>query len=167
MATEIVRPDATVAAGGATIGGGAGSLHAATSDDSDTTYAILDGAATTLGFDEPVGTGLLKAVHVRVRCGRTPIAGLTNPVLFVSLGGESKSLVVNWATPQTVTFIFDPDRVDVADVELSLGLLAGPDLRAHEVYMEFVTIDQPVATVTGPTGTLTDTNLPTITWTMS
>lgn len=171
MAIETVRPSSTPAAGGSSPTG-AGSLHAATNDDSDASYFEVAGAASTIAFTPPSAGGEV-AVRLRVRSSKG--TGVPARVDFTSNGTDpfTRSAVLSWLTPATGTWLgpfggsdWPIDSFDIADPRLTILNRTGfTDPAIYELYLDYVSIDAGVVTVTGPSGTLTTTNLPEVIWT--
>lgn len=187
MTLVTTRPDATVQNGtGSTIGGGAGSRHAALNDDSDATYVQLavanlvpaNGDSTNeviIGFAEPSipGTARLLATVTRMRAavpGSGSDQGTFRVRRFVTTTEKSNDqVVVTWHSPTTVyvpSFTTDAG----ADIRVGFGLYSKSaggiaTFRVYELFMDTYYSAQPVATVTAPTGTYNNTNNPAVTWT--
>lgn len=183
MSVVTVRPDNTITVGEA---GNAphpgGTMDSVTSDGNDdgtgtadSTYATVEGAGSSagapmvLGFEEPTG-GPFVRVALRVRVARTS-AG-TVVIEYKTVGGSAPRTVrhnIFWPSPVTYEVAkFNIEAFDIADVKLSVGRVTPVGvtvLNVYELYLDFITVDQPVANVFAPSGEITDTNLPTIQWT--
>lgn len=169
MTVVTTRPDATVANGGSTIGGGAGSRHAALSDDSDSTYVDTAGGMQhmQIGFAEPSipAGGVLKSLAVRARIGRhgSP-SGPSHAV--IAAFGEGWDGYINWDPATTITTVIDsaPDAADIVAIVVDVATgSAFP--RFYELYCNTVYVAKPTLTVDSPTGTLTTDNAPAVGWT--
>lgn len=172
MATETLRPDATAGAGGSSIGGGAGSRHAATSDDSDSTYVQLGTTNWLVEFAEPSASDgfPIKRASLRIRAKKSGGSAPKLSGLF-QWGGTEYDLflqTVNWSSITTTTpEVVEP--IDAADVhDFTLGLAyegSGPaGIRIYELYLDLVYVTDPVVNADGPTGTPDGTS-PIVTWT--
>lgn len=167
MATVTTRPDATVSSSGGTVTGAA-SRHAATSDDSDSSYVdFTSGDEFVLGFAEPsIPSGaVLNQVTIRIRVAKT---GASNggSLGVADLVAMTWTLFVNWTTATTVSLIahdYDLYTYDASDVQVQVT--PGIPTRCYELFADFTYVAKPTLNVTAPTGTVTDTNTPTVTWT--
>lgn len=164
MTVVTTRPDATVSAGSSTVTGAA-SRHAATSDDSDSSYVTLpSGDSLTLGFVEPTipAGGMLCNYGVKVRAARdtstTPLLFATNP------GGGGSAWFVVYATPSSYLPSMTPSTSEISPAEATLNAVYAA-VHIYEIYLETAYAAKPTLNVTAPTGTVTDTNIPTVTWT--
>jgi hypothetical protein len=174
MATATLRPNALVTNNGASIGGGAGSLNAATSDNSDTTYGLIqddESFRVGLGDYAPVAGSVVKGVRMRVRWARD--SGSQTGRLqsrFIASGAVGVEYVESLyasGTPATVT-TWTEDRT-FSEAELDGGDLEvlkedGPDLRVHELYLDVIYVAIPTVTITSPSGTITTDDTPTVEW---
>lgn len=166
MATVTTRPDATVSSSGGTVTGAA-SRHAATSDDSDSSYVdFTSGDEFVLGFAEPsIPSGaVLNQVTIRIRVAKTGASNGTVSLLLAGVGAWT--LFVNWTTATTVSLIaydYDLYTYDASDVQVLVT--PGIPTRCYELFADFTYVAKPTLNVTAPTGTVTDTNTPTVTWT--
>lgn len=190
MATYTLRPNANWNNASAfTISGGAGSVHAALSDDSDTTYITRTSTTVPASYEAEFGTTSLSAsekiVYVNLRA---KISVGTAGIAQLSLGviSDRNGRTVSYSVPYTKQNTFAMATVDTA-----LKLTASPTGEAwsqtaidnlvvkftdnattsgdrssvFELYVDVVTTAQPTVTVTAPSGTITDTTFPSVTWT--
>ena len=190
MATYTLRPNANWNNASAfTISGGAGSVHAALSDDSDTTYITRTSTTVPASYEAEFGTTTLSAsekiVYVNLRA---KISVGTAGIAQLSLGviSDRNGRTVSYSVPYTKQNTFAMATVDTA-----LKLTASPTGEAwsqtaidnlvvkftdnattsgdrssvFELYVDVVTTAQPTVTVTAPSGTITDTTFPSVTWT--
>ena len=170
MTVVALRPTSTAANTGVVTG--AGSAHAALSDDSDASYVGYQaGQNSTLGMADltlPAGAVLLSAV-VRVRVARSGVWNL-DTVLNGIIGSE-RSVWVTWSTPTTVEMTPRLASGAISDALLDATTLfitsTSQLLNVYEAYLDVRYVTVPVATVTGPTGTVTNTTTPTVTWGVS
>jgi hypothetical protein len=190
MTTYTLRPNGNwTGSADFTIAGGAGSAHAAVSDDTNGTYVQKTSSAATpktIAFD--LGTTTLSATetvnYVTVRAKMTQ--GSTGRLL-ASLGYISDRTAKTTSYSQSIE---KRGTVSSATIDFALNLTTAPDGTAWsqtkiddlvvrfidygaggdraqiiEVYVDVVTTSKPTVTVTAPTGTQTDTSFPTVTWT--
>lgn len=187
MAVTTVRPNAT-ASGSAlfTISGGSASLNAALSDDSDSTYvsktsaviglasAILDFGTLTLTSSQRV-----KQVRIRGRCNTPTSAGKLNLYLGSRINNQNyfHSALAVRGQNSTTTFV-GPYLASAPDGG-SWSQAAINGLRAkiseykdtsdignfYELYIDVDVSTKPSVTVSAPTGTITTSAAPDVTWT--
>ena len=167
MTVSTLRPSSTVANSGVAVTGS--SAHAALSDNSDSTYLDSFGIDDyiILGLDDltlPSGA-LVKNVAARLRVAAT--AGMQT-IEVDTLFGHSKTQV-GWSTPQTITTFTQPSSaldatIDGATLTLFGGLPSSTNIRVYEAYLDVTHVAKPVVTPALPTGTVTTTNLPVVTW---
>jgi hypothetical protein len=191
MTVVTLRPNASADLNGSapfSINGGAGSLHAATNDDSDTTYikpypsasppgpsiCTLDFGTTTL----PAGA-VVARMAIRYR-NSTTFGGAQNNQGALRVDGVATGITagptVTWATPTTVSAWsrtahddgspLAQGAVDSAQLYLTgIGGQGSTTISTYEVYLDVTYVAVPALDVIAPTGTVTTTNLPTVTWT--
>ena len=171
MTVVTTRPNATDDA--ATSVTGAATTHAALSDDSDASYADLStiwyGDTMVVQLAEPsIPAGA--AVKQYVLRIRDCVVGGSSTSTAVELRNGSTVLgtsnsTTTWSTASTVTYITYATGSAVADLRVSVT--SGPlaTLRNFELYVDTTYVAKPTTTVTAPTGSLTTTSLPTVTWT--
>lgn len=187
MAVTTVRPNATASGSTLyTITGGSGSLNAALSDDSDATYisktssitgqasAILDFGTTTISASQRV-----KQVRIRARCSTPTTSGKLNIYLGSRVDNQNyflSALAVRGqnASPTTFTgpyYTSAPNGQSWSQASIN-GLRAKvteyketTDIgRFYELYIDVDVAAQPTVTVSAPTGTITTTSAPDVTW---
>lgn len=178
----VLRPNATVAAGSWSPVGPI-TLEAATLDNDDDTYAENDDTTDLiLSFDDFTLPDLAipRSVTPRMRAakvGGSPVS-LSVWVVDELTGGLSPE----WSTPLSTTMksynsapnvtrypggpAWDQDSFDHLWIKARLNA-SGVTARAAEFYLDVRYNQAPVATVTGPTGTITTTSKPTATLTYS
>ena len=178
MSSSVAFPDATGSNTGALTGGAA--ADDVLGDLNDSTYvtydAVLESSNVTFGAYSPAipGDAVIKyvAAWVRVKGGGVlktrmeqsdagpPVVNLTN----------TRSVFVNSLTyqqfvgAQITDSTVDPDDISVTLKFASEAGLAG-DLIASTLYAECIYVEKPTLTVDAPTGTITDTTNPTVSWT--
>ncbi len=190
MATYTLRPNANWNNASAfTISGGAGSVHAALSDSSDTTYITRTSTTVPASYEMELGTTTLSAsekvasVNVRVR-----LAVGTAGIAQFSLGviTDRNGRTVSYSVPIT-----RQNTLALSTIDLALNLTSSPTgeewsqtaidnlvvkftdnatasgdrTSVYEVFVDVVTTARPTVTVTAPSGTVTDTTFPSVTWT--
>lgn len=190
MATYTLRPNADWDyASSFTINGGAPSAHAALSDDSDTTYIKRTSTTVPASYFMEMGTQTLSAneqitsVNVRARLS----IGATGYVQF-ALGviTDRNGRTVSYSVPVTRQNTLSLSTVDLAInlptspngavwsqtyldnlvVKFTDGAVLSADrAQLYEVYVDVVTTTKPTVNVDAPTGTVTNTSFPSVTWT--
>lgn len=172
MTVVTTRADATVAAFGLSATGAA-SRHAALSDDSDISY--INGAyddVATLGFAEPSipAGGRVKTIVIRMRIART-VAIPTGYRVYYALAGtlstDPLTVFPTWSTPTTITVLTLATDTVPTDLRVQLHKFFGGtnDAPVYEMYVDTTYVALPVVVVDAPTGTITNTNTPAISWT--
>lgn len=189
MPTQTLRPsgDALVSANHTFVGGA--SAHAVTADNSDTTYvrigptqALVEYGAI-LDFDNytiPAGS-VVKWVMPRVRCSVPQDAGQQYAAWWLGDGtkpfaSESAGLttIMTWSGSARTTDASGAawsqtkiNSVQVGYTSLYAVTAGFPmwEVRFYEFYVDVVTATQPTVTVNAPTGTITTTTRPTVSWT--
>lgn len=165
MTLVSLRPSATVSNTGALTG--AASAHAALSDNSDASYVTFDPAeeaVVDLGDLTLPGGAVVKTATVKVRYSdgtfeaRLASTGAVTSYLAPVGGGFTPSTLAGQAQVGWTDAHADAARISVK------GITTTP-VKVYEVYGDIRYVVQPVPTVTAPTGTVTNTNLPTTTWT--
>lgn len=175
MTLVSLRPDSTVSSTGTLTG--AASVNAALSDNSDASYVTF-----TAGQQAVVGIGdltlpasaVIKNVQMKARISNPAGAGTSATASMTATGGPTQSSISS--TPPTLTtYSIGPPAIGWTDAQLDAATLTiknyaslnGGSVRASELYLDVRYVTIPVVTVTAPTGTLTTTNTPTVTWTDS
>jgi len=166
------RPNATDDA--ATSVTGAATTHAALSDDSDASYADLSGLfgdTMVVQLAEPsIPAGAAVKQYV-LRIRNCVISGSSVSTVVELRNGSTvlgtSNSSATWTTATTVTYITYATGSAIADLRASVrsvffGVLA--TLRSFELYVDTTYVAKPTTTVTAPTGSLTTTSLPTVTW---
>lgn len=166
MATVTTRPASTPANSGVAFNGA--TLHASLNDDSDSTYASSIGSADTasVAISAPSlpGGAVGKTASLRARLARTSAGSTTLQ------WGTSASTIVTWTSPTTIVFFTTTDATFLAawasgGVTVSFGLPSDNLnlLRLYELYLDYTYVAQPTTVVTVG-GTITDNNLPPVSW---
>lgn len=190
MALYTLRPNANWNNDGSfTISGGAASVYAALADDSNTTYITRTSTTVPAAYEMEMDTFSLaateKVVSVNLRA-RFNVG--TNGIIQLSLGviTDRNGRTVYYSVPYTKQKTFSTTTVDASlylatapngatwtqtlldnlVVKFLDGATASGDRgQLLEVYVDVLTTAQPTVTVTAPTGTITDTSFPAVTWT--
>jgi len=190
MATYVLRPNANWNNASAfTISGGSASVHAALADDSNSTYITRTSTTVPTSYEAEFGTQTLaateKVAYVNLRAKATiGTAGSIELSLGVitDRNGRTVSYSVPFSKANTLTLttldtalklttapngeawtqtLIDNLVVKFADNAITSGDRAG----LYELYVDVITTTQPTVTVGAPTGTITDTTFPSVTWT--
>lgn len=171
MTVAVLRPNATSSNTGATTGAANG--HTALSDDTASSYITFGvgefwrGDVTDLTL--PAGA-VIKGLAARAATQRaTGSNGTLVAYILDSAQNQlaSAGVLVTWAVNTTVTVTsvtqagFTDALVDGAQLRYSV---TGAGLQVFEGYLDVTYVTQPVVTVTAPTGTVTNTNQPTVVW---
>lgn len=174
MPTAILRPNGGYADTDATFWGkvGAASASAALSDNSDASYVQRDEGYK---FPQDFGTVALpvgavtKQIRVRARARAVTTTGTTLVMLRlagVEISGASIESLVTTAFAEVVGAYVPVSwtQADVDAVQAGAGLGQGDSIRYAELYIDLVYALVPSVAVSGPTGNITTTNTPTVTW---
>lgn len=186
MAITTVRPNATASGSSLfTISGGSGSLHAATNDDADGTYfsksTTITGQASALldfGTTSITSSQRVKRVRIRARASTPTSAGKINVYLGTRANNQNyfHSALAIRGLNSTTTFVgawqtgapngedwsqttIDGLRAKVTEYN-DTGVLGS----IYELYIDVDKAAQPTVTVSAPTGTITSTTAPDVTW---
>ena len=190
MATYTLRPNADWNNASAfAITGGSGSVHAALSDSSDSTYITRSSATVPASYEAEFGTTTLaateKVAYVNLRARGT--IGTTGSI-ELSLGvitdrnGRTVSYSVPFSKANTLALstldtalklttapngaAWTQTLIDNLVVKFTDNATASGDRGGlYELYVDVITTAQPTVTVTAPTGTITDTTFPSVVWT--
>ena len=190
MATYTLRPNANWNNASAfTISGGSGSVHAALADSSDSTYITRTSTTVPASYEAEFGTQTLlsteKVEYVNLRA-RASIGTTGNIQLSLGVITDRNGRTVSYSVPYSKSNTLATTTLDTA-----LKLTSAPNGQAwsqtlidnlvvkftdtatasgdranlYELFIDVVTTNQPSVTVTAPSGTITDTTFPSITWT--
>jgi len=189
MAVTTVRPNATASGSGSfTLTGGAGSIHATLSDDSDSTFlqktssvvgqasAIVDFGTTTISASQRV-----KQVRIRARCDTPTSEGRLNVYLGARVDNQNyfhSALAIrgqNSVTTFTGPYYTSAPNGEAWSQTAINGLRGkiseyeetGDRGKFYELYIDVDISAQPTVSVSAPTGTITTTTAPDVTWTFS
>ncbi len=166
MTLVTVRGGGFVANTGTAVGGTAVVVLA---DNSDSTYVELDaGEFVTVAMDNvtlPAGA-LVKSVALR---GRMQYVSNGTLVLGrIAMSGQpflEGTLFAPFGSPGTYTFVTGGTYTETQVNSATVTFIAQTDpARVYEAYLDVRYAVLPVVTVTLPTGTVTNTNRPTVTW---
>lgn len=189
MAVTTVRPNATASGSGSfTLSGGAGSIHATLNDDSDSTFlqktssvvgqasAIVDFGTTTISASQRV-----KQVRIRARCDTPTSEGRLNIYLGARVDNQNyfhSALAIrgqNSVTTFTGPYYTSAPNGQAWSQTAINGLRGkiteyeetGDRGKFYELYIDVDISAQPTVSVSAPTGTITTTTAPDVTWTFS
>lgn len=167
MTVVTTRPDATTSNTGVSITGAA-TAHAALSDDSDSSYVTTDasGDELVLGCAEPsIPAGaVIKGLEMRLRTSTTGTSYMRSKVW----DSDSMNNVVHnvaWSTPTTTLVCQSPwNGASALAIFASVAFHSGAAVKTYEVFVDTTYVAKPTTTVTAPTGSVGNTNTPTVTW---
>jgi hypothetical protein len=190
MATYTLLPNANWNNASAfTISGGSGSVHAALSDSSNSTFITRTSTTVPASYEAEFGTQTLSAsekiefvnLRARVTIGTAGSIQLSLGVITDRNGREvSYSVPFTKANTLTITTLDTALKLTTAPngAEWTQTLLdnlvvkftdnataSGDRATLVELFADVVTTTQPTVTVTAPSGTITDTTFPSVTWT--
>lgn len=173
MTVSTLRPNGTTTFSDTVTG--AANAHTALSDDSDASYITLpafhlwQGGLTDLSL--PAGA-VIKTVWSRVRVANSG-SSINMTVHVAPPTGDALALAdagIGWTSPTTF-YAGSTSRTGISEGDLNGATLyiaasvpSGASLKVYEAYVDVVYVVQPAATVDAPTGTVTNTNLPTVEW---
>lgn len=163
MAQLTTRPNATLSAGTVT---GAASTHAALSDSSDSSFVAGN---FRVGFAEAALPAGARVKRYSLRVKAIALSGPNDLTLALSSefsGGTDTQVtrtLVNWSNPVTATLLTltTPREGSALDVTAHLGSGVG----IYELYLDTAYVAMPTLAVSSPSGTVTATNQPPVTWT--
>lgn len=176
MTVSTLRPDGTSSSSSVTVTGAA-SAHAALNDNSDSSYLTVANTGqlvVTMGnLTLPAGA-VIKSGQLRFRGARTS-AG-TSVVRFragdvAPYALPATDFSVTWTSPTTVSAgaTFETSNLTDAKADALLIAVIGASpsdtvsIRFYELYVDYTYVTVPTTAVTVG-GTITDTNLPEVTW---
>ena len=190
MAVTTVRPNATASGSGSfTLSGGGATVHATLNDNSDSTFlqktssvvgqasAIVDFGTTTISSSQRV-----KQVRIRARCSTPTSEGRLNIYLGSRVDNQNyfhSALAVRGENSSITTFTGPYFTVAPNGESWSQTSINGLRSKITEYeessdrgkfYELFIDVDisaQPTVSVSAPTGTITTTTAPDVTWTFS
>jgi hypothetical protein len=185
MTTTVLRPDG-VASGSANyaILGGAASLQAAVNDDTDVTYVRKSASGTaSIAFNfgtVAIGSSqIVRQVRLRARVygptssskcniaqGIRTSAGLNWYEAASTVRGSValSELVGAWYTSAPDGTAWDQTSIDALRVQITDYKNAPDRTEVYELYLDVDIATEPTTTVSAPTGTITDTAKPDISW---
>jgi hypothetical protein len=190
MATYTLRPNANWNNASAfTISGGSGSVHAALSDSSDSTFITRTSTTVPATYEAEFDTQTLSAsekiefvnLRARVTIGTAGSIQLSLGVITDRNGREvSHSVPFTKANTLAMTTLDTALKLTTAPngaewtqtlldnlvVKFTDNATASADRATLvELFADVVTTNRPTVTVTAPSGTITDTTFPSVTWT--
>jgi hypothetical protein len=169
MTTATLRPDGTSSSTNITLTGAA-SINAATSDNSDASYAQSAASPASGSFVVTLGTVALptgavtKTVTLRSRCSQ-----VANSFLQVVAPSAGVLLTRNRFSNASISDDTSPAAavtLTQADVDaLTIALVSTSDTqRFYELFVDLVYATVPVVVPSAPTGVVSTTTTPTMTW---
>jgi hypothetical protein len=190
MATYTLRPNANWNNASAfTISGGSGSVHAALADSSDSTFITRTSTTVPASYEAEFGTQTLTAsekvefvnLRARVTIGTAGSIQLSLGVI-TDRNGREVSYSVPFTKANTLAMttldtalklttapngqVWTQTLIDNLVVKFTDNAIASGDRATLvELFVDVVTTNRPTVTVTAPSGTVTDTTFPSITWT--
>lgn len=186
MTTSIVRPDSIVSGGSNFTATGAASLNAATSDDSDSSWIRKTGngtSSTILGFGTVslTSTQTIKQVRLRARVSTPTSSGKMNIQLGTRVSGTNyffPALTVRgtsaistktgaWQTSAPDGGTWTQSKIDALRVQVTDYRDSSDRGYVYELFIDVDVVSQPTVTVTAPSGTISTTAKPDVTWTYS
>jgi hypothetical protein len=186
MTTTVVRPDATASGGASFTVTGAPTAHAATNDSSDASYirkAASGTASIILGHGTvAIASGnTVRAVRVRARVAGgdagskanlylgTRVGGLNFFTTAVPLRGAMPLGVISgaWHSNAPDGGLWTQEKINNLRAQFTDYMDGASRAYLYEVYIDVDLADQPTTTVTAPTGSITTTSLPDVSWTYS
>lgn len=170
MSSSVAFPDATSSNTGSLTGGA--SAHAVLGDLNDSTYVTYDaGELSTVTFGSyspaiPVDA-VVRYVAAWVRAGGIGGAVLKTRMTQDALSNQG-SVALTTSGGSFVQFVgarITDSTVDPDDIEVTLESTTGGPLTATTLYAGCIYVEKPTLTVDTPTGTVSDTTNPTVSWT--
>jgi len=189
MATYTLTPNANWNnASSFTISGGAGSVHGALADSSDSTFITRTSTTAPASYEMEMGTQSLaatevvKTVNLRVKIAQTN----GNTKFSIGVITDTNGRVTSYSVPVSRTGTY---ALGIQDTGLLLttapnganwtqtllnnlvvkitddAITSATRANFYEVFVDVVTATKPTVTVTAPTGTITDTSFPSVNWT--
>jgi hypothetical protein len=190
MATYVLRPNADWNNASAfTISGGSASVHAALADSSDSTYITRTSTTVPASYEAEFGTTTLssteKVQFVNLRA-RATIGTAGSIQLSLGVITDRNGREVYYSVPFTKA-----NTLALTTLDTALKLTTAPNGQAWTqtlidnlvvkftdnatasgdrgelvaLFIDVETTTQPTVTVTAPSGTITDTTFPSVTWT--
>ena len=190
MTTYVLRPNADWNnAASFTISGGSATVHAALADSSDATFVKRTSTTVPISYEAEFGTTTLAAtekvayVNLRVRAtiGTTGSIDLSLGVITDRNGREvyysvpfTKANTLSITTLDTALkltaapngAVWTQTLIDNLVVKFTdNSIISGDRAELVSLFVDVETTTQPTVTVTAPSGTITDTTFPSVTWT--
>lgn len=174
MTAVTIRPDGTSSSSNTTATGAA-TLHAATSDNSDASYALMAAGVScfanlTMGTTALAAGAVVRSLTFRVRtdwvssCSLIASDGVTQlvgPVTAGPSGGPITTYTLGAYSPTTTMSQAEVDGLLTSIAKASIG---GFTQSCHEIYVDLVIALIPTTAATAPTGVV-GSSASTATWT--
>lgn len=188
MAITVLRPNGSAGASNYTITGGSANIHSALNDNSDATYIrrtqtnVTSVAQTYYGTTSITSSTLVKRVRLRTRCSTPTTSSKLTFTLATTVEGITRfgaayqrkgvlplaEYTGPWFTSPPGGGGWTQTAIDGVQVQITDYAPAGADRGyIYEMYVDVDIITKPTTTVTAPTGTITTTSRPGVTWTYS
>lgn len=179
MSSKTLIPSSTITMGGASaVEGSTGFVttgpvaHNYLGDNLTSTYVILQGSHTGIGFPNPslpAGANIRAVFSQIVTSGEATDGGsvlgsqtLRNNIPDIP---GAQDMVVTWDAPLSSISYTKANPTGITDWEFDLKKQAGNDeLRIHGLRLVVSYITRPVVSVTNPTGTISNTSFPQVQW---
>lgn len=172
MSVVTVRPDTTNSLSGLAVTGAGGDLDTALSDDNGATFVGGLGGSLSVDFADPtIDPGdTVYAVVARAKVATTGGDAIFGAGISGSVAGHAFNILATpTVTTQNLVSWYTSDNPTSATLTLTaLGYGFGgaqATVNIYELYLDVYTFDQPVVSITAPTGTVTASNLPLAEWT--
>lgn len=171
MSLAALTPGSTVSNTGAITG--AASVHAAWSDASNSSYVAFDNgekARVTLSDLALPAGAVIKSVRVVATAGRVGVVAVAMTATLYGFDGSPGDSVFIFTQSYTDYGVLSLEETGLTDAEadaaeVEIGCITGPAvLSVSELVFNVTYVTQPVVVVDAPTGTITDSNLPEVSW---
>lgn len=188
MTTVVLRPNGIVSGSANYTATGAATAHAATNDDSDTTYvrktAGVNGTASLIlnfGTTAITSSQTIRRVRLRARVQTPTTDGKMNLALGTRNNGvnyfasatqvrgtqATGEIVGAWFTVAPDGKAWNQTRIDDLRCQITEYRDATDRGYVYELYIDVDKATKPTLTVSNPTGTITTTSKPEVLWTYS
>jgi hypothetical protein len=186
MTIQTVRPDATTSGASNFTPTGGASAQAVLLDNSDLTYIRKAGTGQksiilNVGNYTVLGNETVKQVRLRARASTPTSVGKLDLQLGTRVNGVNyyfPSLTLRgtnslatftgaWQSSSPDGSVWDQTRLDALRAQITDYKDSGDRAFIYELYVDIETASKPTVIVDAPTGTITDTAKPDISWTYS
>lgn len=178
MTVAVLRPTSTDDNDGCTVTGAA-TVHAALSDDSDSSYITSIGSGdeiqTVMGTWPTASGALLKSIAYRARHARTSSGSMQiefdmhvvrSTGKTIHLTGRPTITWTNITTNEVVRWTAPAGTLlaDITELQSDVEKGTSTSYRLYEMYADVTYVIKPVTSVSDPTGTILDTTSPEVSW---